>query len=240
MTTTAAGPLFHIDTMSELHEGMILEPRHPLPSPLPKALRPVAADLQARTGGCLSPNMTGLLCAPVRYLTEFETCRALVEVVFELIRATEFPDRPSTWDCVFAARGEKTLRSIWTQNRDRSEQNGRRPGLLWEIEPLGAAPFTADGHWWGMFGVGTALGLIAAIRAYWAGEMTLSPTPEVLVPYPVRIARRAPETVFPELQREIAAGQVQQRQTPARDVGQPYRPDLNRAERRRVAHGQRR
>ncbi|MBC7807798.1 MAG: DUF2441 domain-containing protein [Akkermansiaceae bacterium] len=112
------------------------------------------------------------------------TVRVLGELVWEVVRLREFPNRPSRLDCLF----------LWERELDARDWFSRRtwPSSLYEVEvtkipnrvfvaDLGLVQFSSPD--------GNVLGLMQRARHYWSQDGNTSRNPEVLLEGTVVIRR---------------------------------------------------
>ena len=112
---------------------------------------------------------------------------AYLEVVYEEIRAAEFPQRPSRLDCVFLLDAEEGAEQF-----RRASRNGRGAILICDVEA--GEPFRADMNQIRPPDVHSPdVGrdrMLEAARAYWGGELASDARPEVLISGRVVVLRQ--------------------------------------------------
>ena len=110
----------------------------------------------------------------------------LSELVWEVVRLREFPDRPSRLDCMFFWQTESEARN-WLSFRT-------WPSALYEVEVIEhRASFLTDMNRMELSSeVVAALGMMDQARRYWAGTAGAKMT-EVLLEGRVRVVRRLAE-----------------------------------------------
>jgi hypothetical protein len=112
---------------------------------------------------------------------------AYMEVVYEEIRAAEFPERPSRLDCVFLLDAEEGAEQF-----RRAVRNGKGAILICDIEA--GEPFRADmNHICPADVHSPDVGrekMVEAARVYWSGELAADARTEVLVSGRVVVLRQ--------------------------------------------------
>jgi hypothetical protein len=112
---------------------------------------------------------------------------AYTEVLYEEIRAAEFPERPSRLDCVFLLDAEEGAER-WRQ----AARNGKGAILICDIEA--GDPFRADMNALLLPDVHSPdVGrerMVEAARAYWSGDLAADARTEVLVSGRVVVLRQ--------------------------------------------------
>ena len=100
-----------------------------------------------------------------------------IELIYETVRKSEFPERPSRWDCIYlfddVGPADRFLKEILQGN-----------GVILVCTIESGEPFTADMNLLQApdvqkRDVGKAK-MVEAARAYWSGTMSDSPWPETL------------------------------------------------------------
>lgn len=105
--------------------------------------------------------------------------KQLTESVFETVRRTDFPSRPSRLNCLFASSSPSAA-SQWVQNFGQ-----QRPYQLLEIEaPRGTEIFEADAGWI-VYDTLPIYQIEAHANMYWAGKKNPESKEEILVRGPV-------------------------------------------------------
>jgi hypothetical protein len=113
---------------------------------------------------------------------EAEAMRSrIIELLFELVRRTEFPERPSRLESVFGWETEEDARQFVASRPDTGQ------AVIWEVE--GESVFRADMELLRLF---TPLVSWWLARRYWSGEANLDMPPrwEHLLKPPVRLTKR--------------------------------------------------
>lgn len=104
-----------------------------------------------------------------------------IELVFEYVRRTFFPERPSRYQSFFAAPTIDHARAFGRK------YGGGQPFSIWEVEAEEA--FITDMDLLSHAGSTSSLHMSWSAHRYWAGEPTESPMLEALLRPPVRIVR---------------------------------------------------
>ncbi len=119
----------------------------------------------------------------------------IIEIIFELVRQLDFSDAPSRLTSLYAS--ETTLQAEqWFRTFQNAfeYQDEQLPQSLWKINyETNARLYDAkllniepDGYF-------SYLSYLDNAYRYWKGEMTISPLPELLIPYPVLVLNRVVE-----------------------------------------------
>jgi hypothetical protein len=102
----------------------------------------------------------------------------VIDLLFEYVRRSEFPDRPSRYQSVFGSPNLEAAKAF-------REEFGRANDPIWEIE--------ADRHFVGdmrhLTLAGSALAISYRAHRYWLGEPSNDPLWEALVVPPVRVLK---------------------------------------------------
>jgi hypothetical protein len=112
------------------------------------------------------------------------------EYLFEKIRSSEFPERPSRMEVAFAFE-DVGFATSW--------KRGQLPELLYEVEPFdaGVATCALDMGWFDALNNEHSFpGAELIARRYWSGARGPSPQIELLVSCSLRVVRRI--TVIPD------------------------------------------
>lgn len=138
----------------------------------------------------LSPH--GLQTLLPQHLTSPAAYESIAEIVFELVRQKDFPESPSRLSSLYASE-TITHAEQWLQHFKGTffHQRSQLPLSLWEIsfksnarlydaKLLDIEPDDCFSY----------LPLLEHAYRYWRGEMTPSPLPELLIPYPVLVVRK--------------------------------------------------
>lgn len=109
--------------------------------------------------------------------------KQLTESVFETVRRTEFPSRPSRLNCLFASSSPSAA-SQWAQNFGQ-----QWPYQLLEIEVPGETEiFEADAGWI-VYDTLPIYQIESHANMYWAGKKHSEPKEEILVRGPVSVKK---------------------------------------------------
>lgn len=145
--------------------------------------------------------------------------KQLTEAVFETVRRTDFPSRPSRLHCLFASSSPSAA-SQWVQNFGQ-----QWPYQFLEIEAPGETEiFEADAGWI-VYDTLPIYQIEAHANMYWAGKKNPEPKEEILVGGPV-LVRNVIET--------FAVSAVPKSESPRYDNGAPETSPLQDGARCRV------
>jgi hypothetical protein len=190
------GAYFYVDRSGVLTEGQELtlhDPRTlpPLPwenlrDPLMELLAELFPDGLTYQGlGYLYYQNSVLLPNPGQTVLpgpELEGMRSrIIELLFELVRRAEFPERPSRLESVFGWETEEDARQFVASRQDTGQ------AVIWKVE--GDSVFRADMELTRLF---TPLVSWWLARRYWSGEANpdMPPRWEHLLKPPVRLTER--------------------------------------------------
>ena len=124
-----------------------------------------------------------------------DVMQPIIEIVFELVRQLHFPDAPSRLTSLYACETieqAKQWQQLFFENfhHDRNEDIEQMANGLWEIE------FTTNARLYDASfldvppdSIFSYIQHLECAYNYWNGNLSKTPLPELLVPYPVTIKR---------------------------------------------------